>query len=242
MGHPGGFGCGSAAIAAANPAPDLAPSGPGCRVLDQGRLSSRQLLSLPVLNRHDVRRRRKVVPQVLDLLQFLRFAQIEYRWRRWIHANLHGRLSQVSRGAQLAGDPFRLLLLLHQLLKPRPILRRTPSFRPASQEPPRLVRTGIGDRFQERIEESIRLYDKVMIVLSEHSWPAPGSSAKSIGARTRGPRKPDGLLSDPHRRCRNGRSATLGGGHPPAVTHRRFPPLEKTTTRTRSPSTAFSAT
>jgi predicted adenine nucleotide alpha hydrolase (AANH) superfamily ATPase len=27
----------------------------------------------------------------------------------------------------------------------------------------------IGDRFQERIEESIRLYDKVMIVLSENS-------------------------------------------------------------------------
>jgi hypothetical protein len=27
----------------------------------------------------------------------------------------------------------------------------------------------IGDRFQERIEESIRLYDKVMIVLSESS-------------------------------------------------------------------------
>ena len=27
----------------------------------------------------------------------------------------------------------------------------------------------IGDRFQERIEESIRLYDKVMIVLSEAS-------------------------------------------------------------------------
>ena len=43
----------------------------------------------------------------------------------------------------------------------------------------------IGDRFQERIEDSIRLYDKVMIVLSENSVASPWVESEVEAARER---------------------------------------------------------
>ena len=43
----------------------------------------------------------------------------------------------------------------------------------------------IGDRFQERIEESIRLFDKVMIVLSEASVQSPWVEREVNAARER---------------------------------------------------------
>jgi hypothetical protein len=51
-----------------------------------------------------------------------------------------------------------------------------------------LVRSGdlkIGDRFQERIEESIHVYDKVLIVLSESSVGSRWVEREVIAARER---------------------------------------------------------
>jgi hypothetical protein len=52
----------------------------------------------------------------------------------------------------------------------------------------------IGDRFQERIEESIRLYDKVMIVLSEASVQSPWVEREVNAAREREERENRAVL------------------------------------------------
>ena len=57
----------------------------------------------------------------------------------------------------------------------------------------------IGDRFQERIEESLRVFDKVMIVLSEASVESRWVEREVNAAREREePRKAHDTFSHPH--------------------------------------------
>ena len=52
----------------------------------------------------------------------------------------------------------------------------------------------IGDRFQERIEESIRVFDKVMIVLSDASVQSPWVEREVNSAREREDREKRTIL------------------------------------------------
>ncbi len=66
-----------AAITAANPSLDLFPSKPRARILQQIRFPSGELLFLPIVDRHRVGRSRKIIPEVFNELQLLRWAQVE---------------------------------------------------------------------------------------------------------------------------------------------------------------------
>src|SRR4051794_27961759 len=65
----------SAAIAATNPSLDLFPTQARCRVLHEIRLATGEFLHLPVMNRHCLRARCNVVPQIFYELELLRRAE-----------------------------------------------------------------------------------------------------------------------------------------------------------------------
>src|SRR4029077_10823416 len=75
----------SAAIAATNPSLDPFPTQARRRVLHEIRLATGELLHLPVMNRHCLRARCNVVPQILYELELLRRAEIKDRSRRSAH-------------------------------------------------------------------------------------------------------------------------------------------------------------
>src|SRR6266436_1890297 len=77
----------SAAIAAADPAFHFFPRESGSRILQEIRLSPRQLLLLPVVDRYSIGRGGELIPQILHELELLRGAQIKDRWRRCAHAD-----------------------------------------------------------------------------------------------------------------------------------------------------------
>jgi len=79
----------------------------------------------------------------------------------------------------------------------------------------------IGDRFRKRINEAIRLHDKLMVILSEHSVKSSWVEDEVETAFERERRDgTTGLVSDPSGRCRHGQRRSVGGKHSSHTTHR----------------------
>ena len=88
----------------------------------------------------------------------------------------------------------------------------------------------IGDRFQERIEESVRVYDKVMIVLSDASVKSRWVEREVNAAMEREGRENRPFLF-PIRidEAVNGGTAAMGGRCSPYAAYWRFPRLATAT-------------
>ena len=85
----------------------------------------------------------------------------------------------------------------------------------------------IGDKFRTRIDESIRIYDKVMVVLSENSIPS-GWVEKEVETAFEREQREKKLVLFPIRLddAVMDTESSLGGRHPPRPPHRRLPRVE----------------
>ncbi|SRR5260370_24451901 len=86
----------------------------------------------------------------------------------------------------------------------------------------------IGAKILDGLDAAIRLHEKVLLILSEHSIRSDWVEDEvTKGFRRREKAQPDRAVSSPSRRCRRGYQRGLGSEATRAAAYRRLPALER---------------